>query len=172
MKTRTVGGGGAGGDGASMFARSLKIGRLEEQEQQEQEQQEQQHPPMSPHRLVATPITQNGASIDPNDRLLLLQETVRSRIAAACPPILPLAVNGVSHTAASAASATSLPLGETVNPFDVNAIDDADQLIMKLHLSSSSAVRAKTLRDLTGNFFPKALEVGRVKSGVRVVKCC
>ena len=84
---------------------------------------------------------------------------MRSRIARASQHPLPDSEH--ARTAHTAASTASLP---ATSPYDAShsaAVDDADQMILKLHLSHSSGVgtRAKALRDLSGDFFPKALEV-------------
>jgi hypothetical protein len=139
----------------SMFARSLTIGKVEEdgQQQQQQQQDQDQQPspssrPSSSNRRVAaaTPLSHLGGKLDQDERLFLLQETVRSRIARASPQPLPSAdARSTPYTAASHSTAYSL--------------DGADELILKLHLSTSTNARAKALRDLSGNFFPKALEV-------------
>jgi hypothetical protein len=72
-----------------------------------------------------------------------------------------LAALHTSHTAAtSVTSAASFKFESSSNEvFDAADVDAADQMILKLHLSKSSNTRAKALRDLSGQFFPKALEV-------------
>jgi hypothetical protein len=153
VKYRAGGGGGFEGERASMFVKTLKIAN---QVVEEVEQQDVRPSTSDRHIAAATPQSQFGGNID-NDRLKLLEETVRSRIIGASS----LATLHTSHTAtASAASAATLTLDDPSNsPFDA-----ADEMIMKLHLSKSSNSRAKTLRDLSGRFFPKALEVTCARS--------
>ena len=154
-----------------MFSKSLKIANqvVEEGQQQQdveegQQQQQQQdvaaslpqHSTSDRQVAAATPHSQYGGSID-NDRLKLLEESVRSRIMGASS----LAVLHPSHTAGtSLTSAASLKFDSSPSEiFDAADVDAADQMILKLHLSKSSNTRAKALRDLSGQFFPKALEV-------------
>ncbi len=145
------------------------MGKVEEEGQQQQQQQQQQEqqslsssrPSSSERRIAAaTPQSQFGGKTDQDERLLLLQETVRSRIVRASPqPLQGLAEHDSTFTAASAASAASaafLPEASHHSLFDADAVDQADKMILKLHLSGS---RSKALKDLTREFFPKAVEV-------------
>ncbi len=158
VKARAGGGGAAEGQGVSMFSKSMKIAKQAVEEDQQLGVPAPVIRPSTSDRQIAaaTPHSQYGGSID-NDRLKLLEETVRSRIMGASS----LAALHTSHTAvASATSAASLSFDSSSNEiFDAADVDAADKMILKLHLSKSSNSRAKALRDLSGHFFPKALEV-------------
>lgn len=158
VKARAGGGSVAEGQGVSMFSKSLKIAKQAVDGELQVDAPAPAIRPSTSDRQVAaaTPHSQYGGSID-NDRLKLLEETVRSRIMGASS----LAALHTSHTAVtSVTSAASLKFESSSNEiFDAADVDAADQMILKLHLSKSSNTRAKALRDLSGQFFPKALEV-------------
>jgi hypothetical protein len=136
-----------------MFTQSQKIGKVEVEEQKQEHEEQDAELSSSPlpggDRVAATTPTPSDTAIESSDSLILLRETVRPRLVGSSLPVL-----SALNTAHSTTSAASLPIS-------ASDIDDADQLILKLHMSraSSTAARAKGLREMSSNFFPKALEV-------------